>query len=197
MVNKSHLLTMAIFTWVGMAAFPIVGWFMHVSDGPALEMECPNHVWNMIEAGSLQREDVTESAETMQRYNCEYVFAEEEPFNPTNWLLFGIITGFTVGTMFLRNPQPTPEAAPGAGQKWAHHQETKECRYCNYSDKEGSECHCPDCVGDAHGENYRMQVEAHRRAPPHKEGSMASRCRVCQRNGWVEEEIQTRMEKGQ
>lgn len=61
----------------------------------------------------------------------------------------------------------------------AHHGEGEPCHYCNYSNKNETECHCPDCVGDAYGEKYRMQVETHEMAPPHREGSQASGCRVC------------------
>ena len=135
----------------------------------------------MIEAGSLQREDVTESIETMRGYNCEIVYSEREPFNPTNLMLFGMVTGFTVGTMVTRKAHPTMVIA-------THHGEGERCHYCNYGTKNQSECPCPDCVGDARGKEYRRQVEVHGMAPPHKDGSLASICRVCQRNGWAKEE---------
>ena len=178
MINTSHLLTLAIFTWLGMIAFPAFGLFIHASEGPAVEMECPDYVWDMIKAGTL---DVTESDETMKRNNCEYVFPEEEPFNPTNWFLFGIVTGFAVGAMVTRKAHSTMVIA-------AHHGEGERCHYCNYGNKNQPECPCPDCVGDARGKEYRRQVEVHGMAPPHKYGSQASICRVCQRNGWAKEE---------
>ena len=99
-------------------------------------MECPNYVWDMIKAGTL---DVTESDETMKRNNCEYVFPEEEPFNPTNWFLFGIVTGFAVGAMVTRKAHSTMVTP-------AHHGEGERCHYCNYGTKNQSECPCPDCA---------------------------------------------------
>ena len=115
MINTSHLLTLAIFTWLGMIAFPAFGLFIHASEGPAVEMECPDYVWDMIKAGTL---DVTESDETMKRNNCEYVFPEEEPFNPTNWFLFGIVTGFAVGAMVTRKAHSTMvTASPPRGSR--------------------------------------------------------------------------------
>ena len=152
-------------------------------------MECPNYVWDMIEAGTLNRDDVTESAETMRRNNCKYMFSEEEPFHPTNWFLFGIVTGFAVGAMVTRKGQPTMVIT-------AHHGEAERCYYCNYRNKIQSECPCPYCVGHAKGEKYQKQVEVHGMAPPHIEGSEVANCKICQRNGWTEEEIQLRMEPG-
>ena len=97
-----------------MVAFPALGLVNHANEIPNVQMECPNHVWDMIEQGGLTREDIRESDETMKRYDCDLVLPEEEPFNPTNWLLFGIVTGFTVGAMFLKNPKTTAAPRPCA-----------------------------------------------------------------------------------
>ena len=110
-----------------------------------------------------------------------------EPFNPTNWLLFGIVTGFAVGSMFMPKGQPTTVIT-------AHHGEGQPCYYCNYRNRDQSQCQCPDCVGDAYGEEYRMQVETHAMAPPHTHPSQANNCRICRGRGWSEEDIQPRLE---
>ena len=119
---KSQIVTLSIFTWLGMVAFPALGLVNHANEIPNVQMECPNHVWDMIEQGGLTREDIRESDETMKRYDCDLVLPEEEPFNPTNWLLFGIVTGFTVGAMFLKNPKTTaaPRPAPSQGHPSQH-----------------------------------------------------------------------------
>ena len=110
-----------------------------------------------------------------------------EPFNPTNLLLFGIVTGFAVGSMFMPKEQPTMALT-------AHHGEGEPCYYCNYSNTDQSQCQCPHCVGDAYGQEYRLQVKTHRKAPPHTHPSQAKTCRICQGHGWTEEDIQPRME---
>ena len=114
-----------------MTAFPAFGLFIHESNTPAQQMECPDHVWNMIEAGSLQREEVTESIETMRGYNCDLVYSEREPFSPTNLMLFGIVTGFAVGAMVTRKAHSTMVTP-------AHHGEGERCHYCNYGTKNRS-----------------------------------------------------------
>ena len=47
-------------------------------------MECPNHVWSVIETGVLDRQNITESSETMQRYDCEYVSTEASTRSPSS-----------------------------------------------------------------------------------------------------------------
>ena len=103
---RSQIATLAICTWVGMVAFPMLGLLINAFEMPEVLMECPNHVWSMIENGGLTRDMVTQSDETMQQYSCEYVFTERESFSQTNWPLFGIVTGFMIGTAFLRKPSP-------------------------------------------------------------------------------------------
>ena len=150
---NNNIVRLAAFTWLGMVALPILGWFISGSGMPPREMECPTYVWDMIEEGSLTRGEITESLETMKNYDCKFVYAEQEPFNPTNWLLFGIVTGFMTGTFFLGNPRPMIV-------KIAHHGESEECRNCYYSTGGRSTCPCPECVQKGQGQTAHEQTEA-------------------------------------
>ena len=135
---KNQLRILALCTWIGMVIFPILGIAITSAELPDIQTECPQSVWNQIDQGTLSLNDVTKSDSTMKNYNCNFLYPEEEPFNPTNWLLFGIVTGFMVGTFFLRDPIP-------AIVRMAHHGESKECYKCHYSHEGTEGCNCPEC----------------------------------------------------
>ena len=102
---------------------------------------------------------------------------QQEPFNPTNWMLFGMVTGFAVGAMFLRTSHQIVS--------YPHRGEDEKCQWCYYSSREGAVCHCPDCVGDAYGPDYRTKVYAHGKIPLHNNEVEEAKCRVCKNRGWT------------
>lgn len=73
----------------------------------------------------------------------------ERPFDPINWLLFGIVTGFMIGALAAsRSKGARPEVV-----RIAHHGESEECRTCYYGNiPAGATCKCPTCM-----ENQQMK----------------------------------------
>ena len=108
MNNRINLIKISMCIWVGLTAFPILGLFFHVSGGPGIEMECPQYVWDMIENDPPLVEKIQESKETMRSYSCKYVTPEEEPFSPTNLMLFGAATGFAIGALIQGGKSEQP-----------------------------------------------------------------------------------------
>ena len=175
MILKKNIIILAALTWVGMLGFLTVGSISYGS--PELELECPTSVWDRIEENPDLVDEVTKSKETMRQYNCERVWEERPPFNPTPWLIFGCISGFAVGAMFLRTSHQIVS--------YPHHGEDEKCQWCYYSSREGAVCHCPDCVGDAYGPDYRTKVYAHGKIPLHNNEVEEAKCRVCKNRGWT------------
>ena len=119
-MNAKQVTTVSVFSWLGMIAFLILGAFVHIESEPFPELECPNYVWDMIESGSLKREDITKSRAAMSQQNCNWTEPETRPFSATSWILFGTITGFTFGTLLqhLTSPpggQIRPRSGPHTG----------------------------------------------------------------------------------
>ena len=110
-----------------------------------------------------------------------------EPFNPTNLLLFGIVTGFAVGSMFMPKEQPTMALT-------AHHGKVNPVITVTTAIPTNHNANAPTAWETPNGQEYRLQVKTHRQAPPHTHPSQAKTCRICQGHGWTEEDIQPRME---
>ena len=43
----------------------------------------------------------------MRSHNCKLFLPEEEPFSPTNWMLFGAATGFAIGALISEGKNKT------------------------------------------------------------------------------------------
>ena len=114
MNNRINLIKISMCIWVGLIAFPILGLLTQGLDGPGIEMECPQRVWDMIENDPPLIEKIRWSEETMRSYGCKLVLPEEEPFSPTNWMLFGAATGFAIGVLIpggeSKQPMQTSQA---------------------------------------------------------------------------------------
>ena len=108
MNNRINLIKISMCILVGLTAFSILGWFIHVSEGLGIEMECPNYVWDMIEKDPPLIERIRESKETMRSYRCKLVIPEQEPFSPINWMLFGAATGFAIGALASARQRKQP-----------------------------------------------------------------------------------------
>ena len=107
MNNRINLIKISICIWVGLTAFPILGFIIQILEVPRIEMECPQRVWDMIENDPPLIERIRESRETMRSHNCKLVSPEEEPFSPTNWMLFGAATGFAIGALISEGKNKT------------------------------------------------------------------------------------------